>query len=149
LPGAPAKADVGNEAGNVVVLKVVDSEDLSAKHLFIITVAFENDAPTFTGTPVAESRRATVCTTYPVTVDDDDLVHGQAVMIKWGAAKPSWLYPSAGGSARGVEAAQVTGKSATHSFIIVIAQANNSSTLSLSITRIKPQQYVAILCSNI
>ncbi len=86
LTGTPAGADVGDHA---VVLHVTDSEGLMDTQSFTITVAYLNDAPFFTSTPVTTATQ-NVLYTYAVTADDPDLTWGDVLTIT-APTRPAWL----------------------------------------------------------
>jgi len=86
LTGTPTSAEVGTHA---VVLHVTDSEGLMDIQAFTITVAFINDAPFFTSTPVTTATQ-NVLYTYSITADDPDLALGDALTLT-APTRPAWL----------------------------------------------------------
>lgn len=84
LSGAPSNADVG---GHAVLLRVTDTDGLTADQSFSITVTNSNDAPTITSTAtMAAVQDAVYSYTFAATdVDVDDVLTFSAVTI------PSWL----------------------------------------------------------
>ncbi|MCU8039933.1 Ig-like domain-containing protein [Shewanella sp. SM69] len=84
LSGTPSNADVG---GHAVLLRVTDTDGLTADQSFSITVTNSNDAPTITSTAtMAAVQDAVYSYTFAATdVDVDDVLTFSAVTI------PSWL----------------------------------------------------------
>ena len=86
LSGTPTNADVGDHA---VELQVEDTGGLTATQSFTITVENVNDPPEFTSTPITAATQD-VPYTYNITADDDDVIHGDTLVIT-ATTKPGWL----------------------------------------------------------
>jgi len=86
LSGTPETADVGD---HFVALRVADSGGLTSTQSFTITVAYINDAPTFTSTPALTATQDAPYT-YAVAATDPDLIHGDALTIT-APTLPAWL----------------------------------------------------------
>lgn len=86
LSGTPSDADVGDHG---VSIRVFDSGGLSDTQSFSITVAYINDAPIFTSSPVTTATEAMLYT-YNILADDPDLVHSDVLTIT-AEALPRWL----------------------------------------------------------
>jgi len=82
----PTIADLDDHA---VVLHVADSGGLIDMQPFTVTVAYFNDAPEFTSTPVTTATED-VPYTYAVTADDPDLIHGDTLTVT-ATTLPAWL----------------------------------------------------------
>ncbi|MBE0686869.1 MAG: DUF11 domain-containing protein, partial [Anaerolineaceae bacterium] len=86
LSGTPTDADVGD---HTVELEVIDSAGLPDTQAFTLTVAYDNDPPFFTSTPVTTATQD-VLYTYTVTADDPDLILGDSLTIT-ATTLPDWL----------------------------------------------------------
>jgi len=86
LTGTPSDTDVGDHA---VVLHVIDSGGLTGTQEFTISVAYLNDAPFFTSTPVTTAMQGELYT-YTVVADDPNLLLGDALTIA-AQTLPAWL----------------------------------------------------------
>ncbi len=86
LSGTPTTADIGQHS---VSLRVTDSNGLAATQAFTIIVAYINDPPFFTSTPVTAATQDALYT-YAITADDPDLPYGDALTIS-APTGPAWL----------------------------------------------------------
>ncbi|MBN1314964.1 MAG: hypothetical protein JXA42_05835, partial [Anaerolineales bacterium] len=86
LSGTPGTGDVGVHA---VVLRVTDSGGLTGTQSFSITVAYINDAPAITSTPVTTATEKMLYS-YNIAASDPDLIHGDALTIT-APGLPGWL----------------------------------------------------------
>ena len=85
LSGTPGSSDVGSHD---VVLTATDSRGAKATQSFTIVVSErDNNAPTFTSTPVTTARQDSLYS-YDVTTSDED--NGDVVTVT-ATTKPSWL----------------------------------------------------------
>ncbi|MCU8013901.1 Ig-like domain-containing protein [Shewanella sp. SM74] len=143
LSGTPGNADVGSHA---VLLRVTDTDGLTAEQSFSITVTNVNDAPTISSTAVTT---ATQDTAYSYTLVAADTDVGDVLTFST-VTKPSWLsFNAATGLLSGtpsnsdvgahpvtLRVADTDGLTAEQSFSITVTNTNNapvatSSTVTL------------------
>ena len=128
LSGTPASSNIGN---NSVELRATDSRGATATQSFTIVVAAkDNNAPTFTSTPVITGKDG-VAYSYTVTTNDAD---GDSVTVT-ATTKPSWLSlntttnvlsgtpasSNIGNNSVELRATDSRGATATQSFTIVVS----------------------------
>jgi uncharacterized repeat protein (TIGR01451 family) len=139
LSGTPASTHVGDHAA--VVLQVTDGGGLTDTQAFTVTVANANDAPLFASAPVTTATEE-VPYSYIIGADDPDLIWGDALTLT-APTLPGWLVLIDLGDGVGVlagvpagahvgdhavtlQVADVGGLTATQSFTLAVANANDA-----------------------
>ncbi|MCB2383443.1 Ig-like domain-containing protein [Shewanella sp. SR1] len=151
LSGTPGNADVGSHA---VLLRVTDTDGLTAEQSFSITVTNANDAPTISSTAVTT---ATQDTAYSYTFMAEDTDEGDVLTFS-AVTKPSWLsFNAATGVLSGTPgnadlgAHQVTlrvtdtdGLTAEQSFTITVTNVNDAPVATSSTVTLEEDSSVMI-----
>ncbi|MGI2142199.1 putative Ig domain-containing protein [Shewanella baltica] len=137
LSGTPGNADVGS---HVVLLRVTDTDGLTAEQSFSITVTNVNDAPTISSTAITA---ATQDAAYSYTFAASDTDVGDTLTLS-AVTKPSWLSfnttsgvlsgtPSnadVGSHAVTLKVTDTDGLTAEQSFSITVTNVNDAPTIS-------------------
>ncbi|MGI2195768.1 beta strand repeat-containing protein, partial [Shewanella baltica] len=137
LSGTPGNADVGS---HVVLLRVTDTDGLTADQSFSITVTNVNDAPTISSTAITA---ATQDAAYSYTFAAADTDVGDVLTFS-AVAKPSWLsFNAATGLLSGtpgnadvgshvvlLRVTDTDGLTADQSFSITVTNVNDAPTIS-------------------
>ncbi|MCU8085751.1 beta strand repeat-containing protein, partial [Shewanella sp. SM23] len=137
LSGTPSNADVGSHA---VILRVTDTDGLTAEQSFSITVTNVNDAPTISSTAVTAAIQDTAYS-YALTATDSDT--GDSLTLS-AVTKPSWLSFNAttgllsgtpsnadvGSHAVTLRVTDTDGLTADQSFSITVTNVNDAPTIS-------------------
>ncbi|ABS06337.1 putative Ig domain-containing protein [Shewanella baltica] len=137
LSGTPGNADVGS---HVVLLRVTDTDGLTADQSFSITVTNVNDAPTISSTPITA---ATQDAAYSYTFAASDTDVGDTLTLS-AVTKPSWLsFNTTSGVLSGtpgnadvgshvvlLRVTDTDGLTADQSFSITVTNVNDAPTIS-------------------
>ncbi|ADT92376.1 putative Ig domain-containing protein [Shewanella baltica] len=137
LSGTPSNADVGS---HVVLLRVTDTDGLTADQSFSITVTNVNDAPTISSTAITA---ATQDAAYSYTFAASDTDVGDTLTLS-AVTKPSWLsFNAATGLLSGtpsnadvgshvvlLRVTDTDGLTANQSFSITVTNVNDAPTIS-------------------
>ncbi|MGI2150307.1 putative Ig domain-containing protein [Shewanella baltica] len=137
LSGTPSNADVGS---HVVLLRVTDTDGLTAEQSFSITVTNVNDAPTISSTAITA---ATQDAAYSYTFAASDTDVGDVLTFS-AVTKPSWLsFNAATGLLSGIPSnadvgahpvtlrvTDTDGLTADQSFSITVTNVNDAPTIS-------------------
>ncbi|UVW62214.1 putative Ig domain-containing protein [Shewanella baltica] len=137
LSGTPSNADVGS---HVVLLRVTDTDGLTAEQSFSITVTNVNDAPTISSTAITA---ATQDAAYSYTFAASDTDVGDTLTLS-AVTKPSWLsFNAATGVLSGtpsnadvgshvvlLRVTDTDGLTAEQSFSITVTNVNDAPTIS-------------------
>ncbi|ABX47352.1 outer membrane adhesin like protein [Shewanella baltica OS195] len=137
LSGTPSNADVGS---HVVLLRVTDTDGLTADQSFSITVTNVNDAPTISSTAITA---ATQDAAYSYTFAASDTDVGDTLTLS-AVTKPSWLsFNAATGLLSGtpsnadvgshvvlLRVTDTDGLTADQSFSITVTNVNDAPTIS-------------------
>ncbi|MGI2168375.1 Ig-like domain-containing protein, partial [Shewanella oncorhynchi] len=137
LSGTPSNADVGSHA---VLLRVTDTDGLTAEQSFSITVTNINDAPTISSTGITAATQDAAYS-YILTATDSDT--GDSLTLS-AVTKPSWLsFNAATGLLSGtpsnadvgshavlLRVTDTDGLTAEQSFSITVTNVNDAPTIS-------------------
>ncbi|MGI2059863.1 Ig-like domain-containing protein, partial [Shewanella baltica] len=137
LSGTPGNADVGS---HVVLLRVTDTDGLTADQSFSITVTNINDAPTISSTAITAATQDAAYS-YTFTVADTDV--GDTLTLS-AVTKPSWLsFNATSGVLSGtpsnadvgahpvlLRVTDTDGLTADQSFSITVTNINDAPTIS-------------------
>ncbi|MGI2091670.1 Ig-like domain-containing protein [Shewanella oncorhynchi] len=137
LSGTPSNADVGSHA---VLLRVTDTDGLTAEQSFSITVANVNDAPTISSTAMTAATQDAAYS-YNLVASDSDT--GDSLTLS-AVTKPSWLSFTAstgllsgtpsnadvGSHAVTLRVTDTDGLTAEQSFSITVTNVNDAPTIS-------------------
>ncbi|MCU8059159.1 putative Ig domain-containing protein, partial [Shewanella sp. SM35] len=137
LSGTPSNADVGSHA---VLLRVTDTDGLTAQQSFSITVTNVNDAPTISSMAMTAATQDAAYS-YTLTATDSDT--GDSLTLS-AVTKPSWLSFNAvtgllsgtpsnadvGSHAVTLRVTDTDGLTAEQSFSITVTNVNDAPTIS-------------------
>ncbi|NLQ24803.1 tandem-95 repeat protein [Shewanella sp. S-1] len=149
LSGTPSNADVGSHA---VLLRVTDTDGLTAEQSFSITVTNVNDAPTISSTAMTA---ATQDAAYSYTLTATDADTGDSLTLS-AVTKPSWLsFNSVTGLLSGtpsnadvgshavlLRVTDADGLTADQSFSITVTNSNDAPTITSTATTAAVQDAV-------
>ena len=149
LSGTPSNADVGSHA---VILRVTDTDGLTAEQSFSITVTNVNDAPTISSTAITAATQDAAYS-YSLTATDSDT--GDSLTLS-AVTKPSWLsFNSVTGLLSGtpsnadvgshavlLRVTDADGLTADQSFSITVTNSNDAPTITSTETTAAVQDAV-------